>query len=122
MKMKPIQRGLICLGVATFLAISLSPSKASPQTAETKQMMKDSLQKAANELNLSADQKTKLKGIFSDAKAKRESIFKDSSLTDEQKQDKLKDLRGSTKSQVDEVLTPDQRTQLAEKLKAAKPE
>jgi len=123
MKIESIRRCLVCLGIATFLTLSTSPLKASPQAAESKQAMKDNLQKAINELNLSADQKTKLKSIFSDSKSKRESILNDTSLTDEQKQGKLKELRGSTKSQIDEVLTPDQRSQLAEKLKAAaKPE
>jgi Spy/CpxP family protein refolding chaperone len=119
MKIKTIQRGLVFCGIATFLVLSTSPGKAAPQAAESKQMMRENLQKAVSELNLSDDQKTKLRSIFGDSKGKREAILKDANLTDEQKQDKLKELRGSTRSQIDEVLTPDQRTQLAEKLKAA---
>ena len=93
-----------------------------PQTAPsaaTKEMMKDEFKKAVDSLNLTGDQKTKLHGILGDAKTQRESIVKGSSLTDEQKQEKLKDLRTSTRSKIDEVLTPDQRTQLADKLRAA---
>ena len=72
------------------------------------------------ELNLTDDQKGKLKDIFADAKAKRESIWKDTSLTDDQKKEKMKELRGGTRSKVNEVLTPEQRAQLKEKLEAAK--
>jgi Spy/CpxP family protein refolding chaperone len=96
--------------------------KVAPQaapSAATKEMMKDEFNKAVDSLHLTGDQKTKLHGILGDAKTQRESIFKDSSLTDEQKQEKLKDLRTSTRSKIDDALTPEQRTQLTDKLKAA---
>jgi len=82
--------------------------------------MRDALQETVNELNLNDDQKAKLKDIFSDAKAKRESIWNDTSLTDDQKKEKMKALRMDTKSKVNEVLTPEQRAQLKEKMEAMK--
>jgi Spy/CpxP family protein refolding chaperone len=45
----------------------------------------------------------------------------DTSLTDDQKRAKMKELHTSTMAKVNEVLTPEQRTQLKEKLEAAKP-
>jgi Spy/CpxP family protein refolding chaperone len=69
---------------------------------------------------LSDDQKSKMKDIFSDAKSKRGSIMNDTSLTDDQKRAKMKELHSGTMAKVNEVLTPDQRTQLKEKLETAK--
>jgi Spy/CpxP family protein refolding chaperone len=83
-------------------------------------MMHDRLQEALNELNLTDDQKGKLKDVFADAKSKRESIMSDASLTADQKKEKMKALHQDTMAKVNDVLTPDQRTQLKEKLEAAK--
>jgi Spy/CpxP family protein refolding chaperone len=122
MKIKPVFRGLFYLGVAASLtlpALQYSPAKALPQTPD-KKMMHDRLQEAVNDLNLNDDQKGKLKDVFTDAKSKRETIMSDSSLTADQKKDKMKALHQDTISKVNEVLTPDQRAQLKEKLEAAK--
>lgn len=83
-------------------------------------MMHDKLQETVNDLNLSDDQKSKIKDIFSDAKSKREAIWNDSSLSESQKKAKMKELHTDTFAKVNEVLTPEQRTQLKEKLEAAK--
>jgi periplasmic protein CpxP/Spy len=83
-------------------------------------MMRDRLQEAVNELNLTDDQKGKLKDVFADAKTKHDSIMNDSTLTQDQKKDKMKSLHEDTMSKVNDVLTPDQRTQLKEKLAANK--
>ena len=125
MKIQRIFRGLFFLGVAASLtlpalqAFPASPARALPQTPD-KKMMHDRFQEAVNELNLTDDQKAKLKPLFADAKSKRESIVSDSSLSSDQKKDKMKTLREDTMSKVNDVLTPDQRTQLKEKLEAAK--
>jgi len=125
MKQRIAIRGLVYLGLGVFLsgpvlAAKTSAARSLPQAAESKQAMRDALQETVNELNLTDDQKGKLKDIFADAKAKRESIWKDTSLTDDQKKEKMKELRGDTRSKVNEVLTPEQRAQLKEKLEAAK--
>jgi Spy/CpxP family protein refolding chaperone len=122
MTIQRIFRGLLYLGVAaslTWPALQASPPKALPQTAD-KKMMHDKLQEAVNELNLTDDQKGKLKDVFSDAKSKREVIMSDTALTSDQKKDKVKALHQDTMTKVNDVLTPDQRTQLKEKLEAAK--
>ena len=124
MKIQGMFRGLLLLGVAASLVVPVLPAKASPGKAlpqtENRRMMHDRLQEAVNELNLTDDQKGKLKDVFADAKTKRDSIANDSSLTPDQKKDKMKSLHEDTLSKVNDVLTPDQRTQLKEKLAAAK--
>jgi len=125
MKIHGMFRGLLFLGVASSLVVPALPAKASPgkavpQQTENRRMMRDKLQEAVNELNLTDDQKGKLKDVFADAKTKHDSIMNDSTLTQDQKKDKMKSLHEDTMSKVNEVLTPDQRTQLKEKLAASK--
>lgn len=122
MKLQGMFRGLLYLGIAAGLALPAFPVKASAQAEPSteRKMMRDKLQETVNELNLTDDQKGKLKDVFADAKSKRDSIMSDSSLTDDQKKDKMKALHQDTMSKVNEVLTTDQRAQLKEKMAAAK--
>ena len=123
MKIRFMICGLFSLALAAALTVPALPAKASaaawPQ-ADQKKMMHDKLQEVVNDLNLSDDQKSKIKDIFTDAKSKREAIMTDTSLTDDQKRTKMKELHAGIMSKVNEVLTPEQRAQLKEKLEAAK--
>jgi len=65
-------------------------------------------------LSLSDDQVTKLKAIFEDQKAQLDPIWKDTSLSKEQKREKSKPIVESTKAKVDAVLTPEQQAKLKE--------
>jgi Spy/CpxP family protein refolding chaperone len=62
-----------------------------------------------NDLNLTADQKAKMKEIQQSGKEQRDAIRNDASLTQEQKMAKMKDLRKSQSEKVNSILTPDQR-------------
>jgi len=124
MKIRLLIGGLFSFAIAAALTVP-APAKASSRAslpqADQKKMMHDKLQEVVNDLNLSDDQKSKVKDIFTDAKSKREAIMNDSSLTDDQKRAKMKELHTGTMAKVNEVLTPEQRTQLKEKLEALKP-
>ena len=63
-------------------------------------------------LNLSDDQKAQIKKIHEEARAKREKVMADSSLSDAAKQQKAKEIRRAAKEQARNVLTPEQREQL----------
>ncbi|HLH07076.1 MAG TPA: hypothetical protein VKW78_07560 [Terriglobales bacterium] len=70
------------------------------------------MKKMAEKLNLTADQQAKLKPIFQQAHAQAKTIRQDTSLTQEQKRAKMKDLHQTTMAQLNEILTPEQQTQL----------
>jgi Spy/CpxP family protein refolding chaperone len=59
-------------------------------------------------MNLTDDQKTKIKAIRDDAKDQAKATKKDTSLTDEQRQQKIKQIRMDTRKQVWAVMTPEQ--------------
>jgi Spy/CpxP family protein refolding chaperone len=82
--------------------------------------MRGGLQAAVESLNLTDDQKAKVKDIFADAKTKHQAVANDTSLSDDQKKAKLKELREGTLTKLNTVLTPDQQTELKSKIEAAK--
>jgi len=59
-------------------------------------------------LNLTDDQKTKIKSIRDDAKDQMTAMKKDTALTDDQRQQKVKQLRMDTRKQIWAVMTPEQ--------------
>jgi Spy/CpxP family protein refolding chaperone len=63
-------------------------------------------------LNLSDDQKAQVKKIHEDTKAQMSAVQGDATLTADQKQAKMKQLRQASHKQVKQILTPEQRKQM----------
>jgi protein CpxP len=121
MKIERILGGLVSVGVVAALSVPAVLAKSQAAPAQQGEMgMRDKLQSAVESLNLTDDQKSKVNDIFADAKAKRQTVWSDSSLTDDQKKVKMKELRAGTMAKLNEVLTPDQQAQLKAKMEAAK--
>ena len=59
-------------------------------------------------LNLTQDQKDKIKSIREDAKKQKQDIEKDKTLTPDQQTKQIKDITKQTRAQVFAVLTPEQ--------------
>src|SRR5580692_7855666 len=124
MKIERILGGLVSLGMVAAMAVPVTLAKsqdASAPQASGKQMgMRGGLQAAVESLNLTDDQKAKVKDIFADARARHQAVSSDTSLTDDQKKAKWKELHEGTLAKVNAVLTPDQQTELKSKIEAAK--
>lgn len=124
MKIARIFAGWVSLGLLAALALplSLAKSQATPATeGAAKQMGKhEKLQAAIESLNLTEDQKAKVKDILADAKTKRQAVLADTSLSDEQKRAKMKELHEALLGKLNGVLTPEQQTELKSKLTPAK--
>jgi Spy/CpxP family protein refolding chaperone len=121
MKIERILGGLVSVGMVAALSVPAVLAKSQAAPAQQGEMgMRDKLQSAVESLNLTDDQKTKVKDIFADAKAKRQTVWSDSSLTDDQKKAKMKELHAGTMAKLNEVLTPEQQAQLKAKIEAAK--
>jgi Spy/CpxP family protein refolding chaperone len=120
-KIERVLGGLVSLGMVAALSVPAVLAKSQAAPAQQGEMgMRDKLQSAVEGLNLTDDQKSKVKDIFADAKAKRQTVWSDSSLTDDQKKAKMKELHAGTMAKLNEVLTPDQQAQLKAKMEAAK--
>jgi Spy/CpxP family protein refolding chaperone len=124
MKIERVWGGLVSLGMVAALAVPLAVANLqampAPQTAGKEMGMHGGLQAAVESLNLTDDQKAKVKDIFADAKTKRQAVSSDASLTDDQKKAKMKELHSATMAKLNEVLTPEQQTELKTKMEAAK--
>jgi periplasmic protein CpxP/Spy len=124
MRIEKLLGGIVCLGMVTALSITMAqarPAVPAHQAAARDGGTHDRLQAAVESLNLTDDQKPKVKDIFADAQTKRQAVFSDSSLTQDQKREKMKELHAATMSKLNEVLTPDQQTELKNKLAAERP-
>ena len=125
MKIERILGGFVSLGLVAALAIPVALAKSQamppPQAAhKEKGMHGDGLQAAVESLNLTDEQKAKMKDIFADAKTKHQAVSSDTTLSDEQKKAKMKELHSSVMAKLNEVLTPEQQTELKTKMEAAK--
>jgi Spy/CpxP family protein refolding chaperone len=81
---------------------------------EVKAKVAAKLQKLSDELNLTDDQKTQLKPVLQGEVKDLKGVHDDSSLSADQKQQKMTEIHDSAKSQIGSILTPDQQKKLAE--------
>jgi Spy/CpxP family protein refolding chaperone len=90
---------------------------------------RERMQEGAKDLNLTEDQKAKLKDIYQPQMEKLRETWKDESLTREQKLEKFKALRAENEPKLKDILTPEQlkkwqqcQTQARERVEKAKQE
>ena len=68
----------------------------------------------SQQLNLTDEQKEKLKPILADESRQMKAVRDDTSLTADQKHDKMKQIKASTRPQIEAILTPEQRQKFAQ--------
>jgi len=98
------------------------PAQTQTQTTPQQQTRRHGLMQ---NLNLTDDQKSQFKKIRETTKSQVEGVKNDSSLTADQKQAKIHELRHDARMQMAKLLTPDQRAQMkanARELRAARRE
>lgn len=89
-------------------ATQQSSTQAESQNGAHHMQHQSRLEYMSKELNLTDDQKAKIKPVLEDEMSKMKSVRDDTSLSQDQKRDKMKDIRENTDSQITGVLTPDQ--------------
>lgn len=72
------------------------------------------LESLSKELNLTDEQKAKVKPILEDEGKQMKAVREDSSLSQEQKHDKAKQIHETTHSQINDLLTPEQQQKFAQ--------
>ena len=78
-------------------------SMSQQESAESK------LQQISDQLNLTEEQKTKLKPILQDEVDQLKALKSDTTASSQDKLQKAKEIRASHKSQIDAILTPEQK-------------
>lgn len=119
-----MNRSLKILAGPFLLVFALSLFTSRPTFAQASQgtapSVENHLQMISKELNLTDDQKTKLRPILQDEQQQMQAVHNDTSLTRDQKMAKMKDIRESHQPQINQILTPDQQKKWAEMKKEAK--
>lgn len=107
---------ILVLSVAglTFAQASQEPQAPSSDKHAGMQHKMESadqqLQMLSEKLNLTDDQKAKVKPILEDQMKQMKAVHEDSSLSPEQKRAKMKSIHESLHEQINAVLTPEQQT------------
>jgi protein CpxP len=108
---------------ASFLLLSVFPALSKAQNAPDSNQGQAMHEKRGEQnammanLNLTDDQKAQIKQIHEGTRSKVEAVNNDSSLSADQKQAKIRDIRRDTHEQVKKVLTPEQRKQFEENMR-----
>jgi Spy/CpxP family protein refolding chaperone len=85
-----------------------------PDRQERRAEMRENGKKWAEELNLTADQQTRVDAIRKQTADAIKALHKDTTLTDDQKKAKGRELRATTEQDVMAVLTPEQQAKAKE--------
>ena len=88
--------------------------KYSNMDSTRKQNLKDKgiTKKNMDELGLTKDQEKQMEQIHSNARKEKEKINNDNTLTDAQKQEKIKSINEEQKTKTNAILTPEQREKI----------
>ena len=116
--------GTLGFAVLLFLACSVTARAQDAATQESKAQAQTEagahhgqraghLEWLSKELNLTDEQKAKVKPILDDQSKQMHATQEDTSLSQEQKRDKMKQIHQTTHSQINEILTPEQQKKFA---------
>jgi len=107
---------LVALLLAGFGAFAQDSSQPAPTTAGPKRLHGDQaehrLKRLSKRLNLTDDQKEKIRPILQDEEKQLTSLESDNTLTAQQKHRKTREIRMSSRSQMDSILTVEQKAKI----------
>lgn len=110
--------------VASFLLLTTFPAltkaqSTAPETTQEQAMPGQQEERGGRlaDLNLSEDQRAQIKQIHEGAKSRVDAVKNDSSLSADQKEVKIHEIRHESREQVKKILTPEQRKQMHEKMR-----
>jgi len=112
---------IIILAVALAAACLVPNVNAQPdgpkgreeRKAMTAERRAEMLDRMAEHLGLTIDQKKQVQAIQDAAETQREAVFKDAALNREQRREKMEAIQKDTQAKIDAVLTPEQREKMA---------
>ena len=108
--------GVLLAGSAAFAQDSATTSPAAPAPGHD-QVRRDSaekkLKRLSKRLNLTDEQKEKARPILQDEQKQVTALDSDSTLSTQQKHKKMRGIRTSSRSQLDAILTPEQKEKIS---------
>ena len=105
---------LLFLGCSLAARTQETGTQQSNPKAQAQMHHGSRLEWLSKELNLTDEQKAKVKPILEDEGKQMQAAKQDTSLSQEQKHDKMMQIHETTNSQINDILTPDQQKKFAE--------
>ena len=108
---------LILLAIAGLFFAANSNAQVQKEMPKHQHVKSDSAYfmhrgKMMQDLNLTADQKTQMKALHQEMQQQRNAIKNDSSLSADQKKEKMKELHKAQSEKMKTILTPDQQAKM----------
>jgi Spy/CpxP family protein refolding chaperone len=91
-------------------AAPAAPAKDQSQATSREDRKAQMHERLAQELNLTADQREKMKSLHESTRSKLQALRNNDQLTKEEKKAQFKQLRQEQRTQMEALLTPEQRT------------
>lgn len=111
----PFFAALLFLGCSVTVRAQEGGTEASPaQNTMHRGPRANRLERLGKQLNLTDEQKTKVGPILDDEAKQMRSVRGDASLSQQQRQEKMKQLHETADSQINDLLTPEQQKKFAE--------
>ena len=112
-----MKRTILIAAIVSLFSVSATYAQDAPKKEKAEKTMKDRRTAMYDDLNLTQDQKDKLKTLNEDGMQKMKAIRDDNTLSDDQKKSQMKELRASQKEARDKILTKEQAEKLDAKMK-----
>ena len=110
--------GFGCLGLAAQEAPGSGMQR--PQGAARRDRVEGRLQRMSERLNLTDEQKEKLRPILQDEFKQLKALRADNSLSQDARRAKAREIRRSTRQQIGQILTPEQKEKMKERRRNAR--
>ncbi|MCF3110769.1 hypothetical protein LL912_18440 [Niabella sp. CC-SYL272] len=116
-----MKKTILIAAIVSLFSVSATFAQDAPKKEKSEKGMNDrgrGMNWADDpDLNLSKDQKDKLKALSEDGMKQRKAIQDDATLNDDQKKEKMKALRATQKEARDKILTKEQIEKMEAKMK-----
>ncbi|MCD2424584.1 hypothetical protein LQ567_17520 [Niabella pedocola] len=115
-----MKKTILIAAIVSLFSVSATFAQDAPKKEKAERGMNDrrgGMNWDDPDLNLSKDQKDKLKALYEENGKQMKALREDNSLTDDQKREKGKALRTSQKEARDKILTKEQSEKLEAKMK-----
>ena len=110
-------RSVLAVMLALLFGLAIPRVAAQTETStvdpETKAKVQSYLQQISSELNLTDDQKAQIKPILQSEFQQLKTVKDDTTMSADQQKAKAQEIRASAKSQIANILTPEQQKKLA---------
>ena len=85
------------------------PQQPGQRARMRRDWVEDRLERMSRRLNLTDEQKAKIRPILQDEQKQMKALREDASVSQEQRREKARQIRNSNQRQIDEILTPEQK-------------